>query len=118
MEPAPVAAQVQARLIPTRSEQHALDFLEDPAVLHHVFLLVVHVVLCNAIDRGHVFHLAVLPAVQIGIPNKNGYTRCNCSIGHWLFLLYGWTELTVLQTAVFAALGHFVVDQGSLFALH
>ena len=88
MEPAPVATQVQARLTPTRSEQHVLDFLKDLVVLHHIFLHVFHVVLCNAINCGLVFHLAILPVVQMGIPNKSDHTHCNYSIGHWLFLLH------------------------------
>ena len=32
-----------ARLIPTQSEEHALDFLGDLVVPHHVFLHVIHI---------------------------------------------------------------------------
>ena len=73
MEPAPIAIQVQALLILTSSEQHALVLLGDLAIPHHVFLHAFHVVLCNAIDRDLVFHLAILFAVQMGIPNNSAY---------------------------------------------
>ena len=73
MEPTLVAVQVHVRLIPMRSEQRALVVLGDLAIPHHVFLHAFHVVLCNAIDRDLVFHLAILFAVQMGIPNNSAY---------------------------------------------